>query len=120
MAYEQRFGCTSKRPKDYRHDPAQRGIFIHGGTIVPKCFKHNARPNDFGVTWPVSSQMTDDESRRLYELSARRLRTFQQAVDFAAKVRAEMQKLAGYDIFACTDLMMDSSCSGRYQVQRVA
>ena len=120
MPYETRFGSTSKRPKDWRHDPSNHGIFIHGGTIVSGCFKHNAAPNRFGVTWPVTSNLTDAESRELYELSANRLKTFQQAVDFAAKVRSEKPKLAGCGIYACTDMMMDTTYSGRYAVQRVA
>ncbi len=120
MSYATRFGCTRQRPNDFRHDPANRGIFIHGGTICSGAFRHNARPNNFGVTWPVSSSLTDAESLELYELSANRLKTFQQAVAFAAKVRSEKPKLKDCAIFACTDLIMDTTYSGRYGVQRVA
>ncbi len=124
MPYEHRFGCTSKRPKDWRHDPAGTGIFIHGGTCNAGPFSHTgvmSGANRFGVTIPTRNkrgqEFTLAESVRG---DFRRCKTFQQAVNYAKTLQYLFAELATCDIFACTDLHMETTYSGRYEVQRVA
>lgn len=119
MPYETRHGCTRKTPKGFRHDPANNGIFIHGGTCCAGPFyQTNTRPNQFGVTWPSKSEASDKARALLYELGGVRLRTFDEAKRFALRVRDAIPELHGCAVFACTDLMTDG-CAGKVAVQRV-
>ena len=116
MAYAHRTGG----PRNYKHDPAHQGIFIHGGTCLmhgpQDAFKESARPNNFGITWPI----LNGEYPFQHALPYPAARTFQQAVDLAKRIRDEHPEIHHCEIFACTDLIREKSYVGRTEVQLVS
>jgi hypothetical protein len=113
MSYMHRTGG----PRHYRHDPADQGIFIHGGTCLmhgpQDSFKHDANPNYFTITWPI----LNGEHPFQHALPYPAARTFQQALDLTKRIRDEHPEIHHCPIYACTDLIKDKPWSGRYQIQ---
>lgn len=116
MSYIHRTGG----PRGYRHDPADQGIFIHGGTCLMHgrldAFKDSARPNNFGITFPILNGQHPFQHPLPYPAA----RTFKQAMDLAKEIRAVHPEIHHCPIYACTDLIKDKPWSGRTQVQLVS
>ncbi len=128
MGYEHRFGCTMRRPKDFRHDPAVTGIFIHGGSSLFPTHHRDCKgweyvqqqrfsANRFSITIPTRNPNGKEIPSHP---SPPPEPTFQRAVQRAVKFREEHPDLAGCPIYACTDVLMDKPWSGKTGVQRVA
>jgi hypothetical protein len=96
MPYEHRFGCTSRR-NDCRHDPGYAGI--------PTRNKLN-QEIDLSKTHPIITGFPKP--------------TFESAVVHTKALRNAIPALNNCPIFACTDLQMDTTHSGRVAVQRIA
>lgn len=105
-------------PKGYRHDPAAKGIFIHGGTCLMhdrgEAFATEAKPNGFGLTFPLVGEF------RLSAFDYEKQPTFNRALSQAKRIREIHPELHAIPIFACTDLIKDKPWSGSFKVQRVA
>lgn len=112
MSYIKRHGSNR-----YGHDPATHGIFIHGGTCLmhgpQDAFKDSARPNNFGITFPI----LNGEHAFQHALPYPAARTFKQALALAKEIRAQHPEIHHCPIFACTDLIRDKPWSGRTEVQ---
>ncbi len=133
MPYEHRFHCSTRRPNNSRHDPAFCGIFIHGGTCDAGPFGRNkavSGANRFTLSIPVHTK--DGRELKWSELARHGLPsteweatrnphpTFQRAVQAAKDLQAKAPELAALRIYACTDLHMPNTYSGKYEVQRVS
>lgn len=116
MSYMHRTGG----PQGYRHDPADQGIFIHGGTCLmhgpQDAFKHNSNPNNFSITWPILNGQHPFQ----HPIPFRSIKTFKQALDLARQVREIHPEIHHCPIYACTDLIKDTPCSARNMVQLVS
>ncbi len=116
MAYAHRTGG----PRNYKHDPANQGIFIHGGTCLmhgpQDSFKESAYPNNFSITWPILNGQYPFQ----HPIPYRSIKTFKQALDLAREVRDVHPEIHHCDIFSCTDLIKETRSSGRYMVQLVS
>lgn len=114
MAYITRTGG----PKGFRHDPASRGIFIHGGTCLMhgrgECFASHAAPNRFGLTFPLVGEF------RLSAFDYEKQPTFNRALSQAKRIREIHPELSAVPIFACTDMLKDKPWSGSFKIQQVA
>jgi hypothetical protein len=118
MSYEHRFGCTSKRPNDFRHDPAHHGICVHGGTCCAGTFFRSHGANRFMLTLPCSNKAGKEiriEGQYKWPVHP----TFQKAVEFAVEIRNGHPDLKDCPILACTDLHQDTTFSGKYEMQLV-
>lgn len=120
MPYEHRFRNRCGR-KDCRHDPAENGIFIHGGTCTAGAFYNAACANRFGVTVPCRNKIGQDiDLARMYGYTAgNRFPTFQKAVDYARELQQKFPELQYCGIYACTDMQQDTTCRGKVAVQRI-
>jgi hypothetical protein len=115
MPYESRLGG-----KRFRHDPARCGIFIHGGTCCAGPWKQNIQPNHFTLTTPTQNPEGVEFSASPAPEQCRTPQpTFQRALKLALRLKSELPELENCPVFACTDLHMDTTCSGSYRVQRV-
>jgi len=103
----------------FRHDPAARGIFIHGGTCLMHdpgdSFATNARPNHFSLTFPLI-----DGHGWPHALDHPKQATFQRALAMAKRIRQSHPELRKSPVFACTDMIRDRSWSASTKVQQVA
>lgn len=119
MAYLKRISATTRYPNGFRHDPAYHGIFIHGGTSTPT-WGNPAMPNRFHLTVPSETPAGETPSDLRLAGWKMREKTFQRAVRAAVEFRASNPHLAGCGIYACTDFIPESRCSGKLAIQRVA
>jgi hypothetical protein len=103
-------------PRGYRHDPADQGIFIHGGTCQMHGrndnFRHNARPNNFTLTFPLC-----DDGLKYFSSDFPPQPTFASALELAKRIRAEDHRFHHCPIYACTDFIQEKSYCGRSQIQ---
>jgi len=133
MPYESRFGNT-RRGNRAKHDPAVAGIFVHGGTCNAGPFAKTpggmSGANHFSISLPTQNKRGEEfnwsakarhgQPTLEWEATGQNHPTFQRAVTHAVKVRQACPELAACDIYACTDMHMDTPSSGQYKIQRVA
>ena len=118
MPYESRHGCTSKYNR-CRHDPAHAGIFIHGGTIIGKGRFGPGWANRFSFTTPTKNRRGQEVPDNI-TLNGGNFPTYQTALAGAKAMRDSNPVLQDCHIYACTDLICETSYSGRCQVQLVS
>lgn len=105
----------------FRHDPANTGIFIHGGTCCAgPHYRCCAAPNRFGITLPLRNRRGQEVGYSKEIESNVRKPTFMSALAHIRKLQAEHPVLADCPVYACTDLHMENSYSAVTLVQRVA
>lgn len=104
MSYEHRFLGTRR----LRHDPYQRGIFIH-----------RVGPSSFAVTRPLR----DENFRALgpdeLVIPPRGFPTFQRAVEGVRQFKADHPQFRGCEVYALTDEMPDSDGVIETKLQRL-
>ena len=116
--YESRFGNSAGHNR-CKHDPAFKGIFVHGGTSNGKGRFPKNIPNHFSVTTPNIFE-NEADSQKLWDAKAGNFITFKRALDHAIKLRDLIPELNGRPIYACTDLICEKPYCGRYELQLVA
>jgi hypothetical protein len=131
MPNSKRFGG-----RRFKHDSAQAGIFIQGGSNVfphtkptdsdwwhRDCEKRGA--NSFHITTPTKNRRGEEipeaASQAMYSFASHRpFPTFKTALAHAVVVRDSIPALQDCHIYACTDCVMETSCSGSFAVQLVS
>jgi hypothetical protein len=121
--------------KRYRHDPANAGIFISGGSnVFPATtpdryqdYHHREQEqrgaNSFHITLPLRNrkgQEIPDSVPASISDQWHPFSTFNLALAYAKTMRVKHPILADCHIYACTDCLMESSSSGRFAVQLVS
>lgn len=106
--------------KRFKHDPASKGIFIHGGTCLmhgaADPFHHNAAPNRFSLTFPlVDGQRAAGLPDRIDAHP-----TFQRTLALAEDIRSRIPALHRAPIYACTDMIQEKPWCGKFEVQLVS
>ena len=123
--------------KRHRHDPADAGIFIQGGSNVFPATKPDDRysdcyhreqekrgANSFHITTPLRNRKGEEIPESVPATFSDQwmnpFPTFNLALAYAKTLRASFPILADCHIYACTDCVMESRCSGRFAVQLVS
>ena len=122
--------------KLYRHDPANAGIFISGGSnVFPATtpdryqdYHHREQEqrgaNSFHITLPLRNrkgqEIPDSVPASISDQWYHPFSTFNLALAYAKTMRVKHPILADCHIYACTDCLMESSSSGRFAVQLVS
>lgn len=79
-------------------------------------FRHNARPNCFGITFPILNGQHPFQ----HPIPYGSLKTFKQALDLAKQIRDVHPEIQHCPIYACTDFIQTKSYTGRSEVQLVS
>ena len=120
MPYEHRFSGPDKSPKGFRHDPARYGIFVMGGTCTAGPFYNRNGANCFRISLPSRSKAGhEDEIGKIKESQFPSQPTFLKAIEFAVEIRNKNPLLAECPIYACTDMQMETTSSGKLAVQLI-
>ena len=123
--------------KRHRHDPADAGIFIQGGSNVFPATKPDDRysdcyhreqekrgANSFHITTPLRNRKGEEIPESVPATFSDQwmnpFPTFNLALAYAKTLRVSFPILADCHIYACTDCVMESRCSGRFAVQLVS
>ena len=132
MAYIHRTGG-----KRFRHDPANAGIFIHGGSnVFPFVKPDDLYPgwerresekrgaNSFHITTPLRNRKGEDipieVPASFSDQWMEPFPTFNLALAFAKTLRVKYPILADCNIYACTDCVMENRSAGTFPVQLVS
>ena len=130
MPYAKRTGG-----KRHRHDPAAAGIFIQGGSNAfpataptDSDWWHKQQEqrgaNSFHITLPLRNRKGEDIPEEISAAFSTQWEhpfpTFNLALAYAKTLRVSHPILADCHIYACTDCVMESRCTGRFAVQLVS